>query len=71
VKGVVDSLTEQAGPRQRNVVAKQLQPTQATSNAPLSATNLLAEIDGGAQDVIGRISAAQVRICLFWHHSNE
>ncbi|EIE18514.1 chromatin associated protein KTI12 [Coccomyxa subellipsoidea C-169] len=59
LQGVVESLTEEAGPRQRSVVAKQLQPTQATTNAPLSATNLLHEIDGGAQDVIGRICAAQ------------
>jgi len=57
----VQSLTEATGPQQqRSVVAKQLQPTQATTNAPLSATNLLHEIDGGAQDVIARISAAQV-----------
>ncbi|CAL8466010.1 g5546 [Coccomyxa elongata] len=59
LQGVVQSLTEVAGPQQQSVVAKQLQPTQATSNAPLSATNLLHEIDAGAQDVIGRISAAQ------------
>ncbi len=57
----MESLTEEARPQQQLVVAKQLQPTQATSNAPLSATNLLHEIDAGAQDVIGRISAAQVR----------
>lgn len=60
LQAVVRSLTEAMGPQQHRVAAKRLQPTQATSNAPLSATNLLHEIDGGAQDVIARISAAQV-----------
>jgi hypothetical protein len=32
----------------------------ATSNAPLSATNLLNELDGAAQEVIGKVTAAQV-----------
>ena len=39
--------------------ARSLQPTAATSNPSLSKTNLLAELDKTAQDVIGAILDAQ------------
>jgi hypothetical protein len=42
------------------VVAKQLQPTMATSNPALSTTNLLHELDAAAQEVMGKVAAAQV-----------
>ena len=60
MQAVVDSMTG-SGPPQRGVaVAKQLQPTMATSNPVLSTTNLLHELDAAAQEVIGSVAAAQV-----------
>ena len=41
------------------MVAKQLRPTMATSNPSLQSTNLLHELDTGAQDVIAAVLAAQ------------
>ena len=41
-------------------MAKHLQPTMATSNPALSTTNLLHELDASAQEVIGKVAAAQV-----------
>lgn len=44
---------------QRPGVAKKLTPTLATTNPPLSATNLLTEIDRATQDVITSVVEAQ------------
>ena len=60
MQAVVESMTGHGAPRQGMAVAKQLQPTMATSNPVLSATNLLHELDTAAQDVIGSVAAAQV-----------
>lgn len=61
VQGLVESVTGSGKPQQGAVVAKQLQPTMATSNPALSTTNLLHELDAAAQEVIGRVAAAQVQ----------
>ena len=53
-------MTGSGTPQQGVAVAKQLQPTMATSNPVLSTTNLLHELDAAAQDVIGSVGAAQV-----------
>ena len=60
MQAVVESMTGRGTPQQGVAVAKQLQPTMATSNPVLSATNLLHELDTSAQDVIGSVAAAQV-----------
>ncbi len=61
VQDTVASLTEDRVTTRGVMVAKQLRPTMATSNAPLSATNLLHELDSAAQEVITAVSAVQVR----------
>lgn len=60
VQAAVASLTEDTVSAPGGMVAKQLRPTMATSNAPLSATNLLHELDSAAQEVISSVAAAQV-----------
>lgn len=60
VQGLVESLTGSGKPQQGAVMAKQLQPTMATSNPALSSTNLLHELDASAQEVIAKVAAAQV-----------
>ena len=56
----MDSLTGNGKPQQGALAAKQLQPTMATRNPALSTTNLLHELDAAAQEVIGKVAAAQV-----------
>ena len=65
----MESITGSGQPQPGTVVAKQLQPTMATSNPALSTTNLLHELDAAAQEVIGKVAAAQVCSLevLLWH----
>ena len=65
VQGLVQSLTGSGKPQQGAVMAKQLQPTMATSNPALSTTNLLHELDASAQEVIAKVAAAQVSTLLW------
>ncbi len=60
----MESLTGSGKPQQGAVMAKQLQPTMATSNPALSTTNLLHELDASAQEVIAKVAAAQVSTLL-------
>ena len=64
MQGLVESLTGSGKPQQGAVMAKQLQPTMATSNPALSTTNLLHELDASAQEVIAKVAAAQVSALL-------
>ena len=60
VQGLIESITSSGSSQHGTVVTRPLQPTMATSNPVLSMTNLLHELDAAAQDVIGRVAAAQV-----------
>ena len=52
----------------RGPVARELKPNLATVHEPLAATNLLAEVDRAAQDVIAAVTQAQVGSSCFSPH---
>jgi len=59
VQSAVVAMTEEKRPSSTRPVADTLAPTCATSNALLSSTNLLAELDRAAQEVLTTIISAQ------------
>lgn len=59
LEAAVKAMLDPGNPNQQLQVAKVLQPTCATTNPALSATNALHEIDAAAQDVIHAIMQAQ------------
>lgn len=46
-------------------MARELKPNLATVHEPIAATNLLAEVDRAAQDVIAAVTQAQVGLTSF------
>mmetsp|Transcript_648 Transcript_648/g.1540 ORF Transcript_648/g.1540 Transcript_648/m.1540 type:complete len:296 (-) Transcript_648:293-1180(-) len=59
VEDAAAAMTEVRDSRSTRPAAAELSPTCATSNPPLSSTNLLAEIDAAAQEVVAAIVASQ------------
>ncbi|CAG9467432.1 unnamed protein product [Pedinophyceae sp. YPF-701] len=59
LQDVVAALTEQGNKNSTRALAKDLRPTMATSNVPLSSTNLLHELDRASQEVVERVASCQ------------
>ena len=63
---VAAALTDAPAAARPGAVARELQPNLATAQEPIAATNLLAEVDRAAQDVISAVTRAQVLPTLVW-----